>query len=83
MIFGRVVHAKEEGGRHIIRIAFGWSPVATQTRRPIRKDSHASSILRLFTRGLSRLGSESEHRAAIVSPLGWLRSEVAASPWPK
>ncbi|MGC8642418.1 MAG: PilZ domain-containing protein [Isosphaeraceae bacterium] len=53
-IFGRVVHARSKRGGHIIRIAFGWNPAATQPQRPIRKDLHPSSIFHFFTRGLSR-----------------------------
>ncbi len=53
MIIGRVVHSEAEGGRHIIRIAFGWDAEHSEPRRPFRKDPKCTSIFRRFARKLN------------------------------
>jgi PilZ domain len=62
MIIGRVIHSRDEGKRHIIRIAFGWGADEIGTRRPMRKDSHPASIFHRFTRRLTRYASSAWKR---------------------
>lgn len=53
MIIGRVVHSSSKGGRHVIRVAFGWDAAVTENPIPIRRDPKSSSIFRRFTRRLT------------------------------
>ena len=53
MIIGRVVHEKPEGGRHIVRIAFGRYVEVARNREASRDDPLAPSILRRFSSSLT------------------------------